>query len=53
MKPIENRLSESHGALFRAEWQTDFAWPERYGVVGDDVPNGCPKQLALPFVWNG
>jgi sterol desaturase/sphingolipid hydroxylase (fatty acid hydroxylase superfamily) len=26
---------------------------DRYGVVGDYVPNGFFKQLAFPFTWKG
>jgi hypothetical protein len=29
------------------------AWPDRYGVVGDYVPNGFFRQLAFPFTWKG
>jgi sterol desaturase/sphingolipid hydroxylase (fatty acid hydroxylase superfamily) len=39
--------------LFGTAVQSDRAWPERYGVVGDYVPNGFLKQLAFPFVWKG
>ena len=28
-------------------------WPERYGVVGDYVPNGFFRQLVFPLVWKG
>jgi sterol desaturase/sphingolipid hydroxylase (fatty acid hydroxylase superfamily) len=28
-------------------------WPDRYGVVGDYVPNGFSEQLAFPFRWKG
>ena len=33
--------------------QSERDWPERYGVVGDCVPNGFFRQLAFPFVWKG
>jgi sterol desaturase/sphingolipid hydroxylase (fatty acid hydroxylase superfamily) len=33
--------------------KSDQAWPARYGVVGDYVPNGFLKQLAFPFRWKG
>jgi len=33
--------------------KSDRAWPDRYGVTGDYVPNGFLKQLAFPFVWKG
>lgn len=33
--------------------KSDRAWPEHYGLVGDDVPNGFFKQLAFPFTWEG
>ena len=31
--------------------KADREWPERYGVLGDYVPNGFLKQLAFPFTW--
>jgi len=37
--------------LFGTAVQSDRTWPERYGVLGDYVPNGFFKQLAFPFVW--
>ncbi len=37
--------------LFGTAVQSDRQWPQRYGVVGDDVPDGFLKQLAFPFVW--
>ena len=37
--------------LFGTAVQSDRAWPERYGVQGDYVPDGFFKQLAFPFVW--
>lgn len=39
--------------LFGTAVQSDRAWPERYGVVGDYVPNGFFRQLAFPFRWKG
>ena len=37
--------------FFGTAVKSDRAWPERYGVTGDYVPNGFFKQLAFPFVW--
>jgi hypothetical protein len=28
-------------------------WPDRYGVLGDYVPNGFWKQFKFPFTWKG
>lgn len=39
--------------LFGTAVQSDRAWPERYGVKGDYVPNGFWRQLTFPFVWRG
>jgi len=39
--------------LFGTAVQSDRAWPERYGVVGDYVPDGFLKQTAFPFTWKG
>jgi sterol desaturase/sphingolipid hydroxylase (fatty acid hydroxylase superfamily) len=39
--------------LFGTAVQSDRAWPDRYGVVGDYVPKGFFKQLAFPFRWKG
>ena len=39
--------------LFGTAVQSDRAWPEHCGVVGDCVPNGFFKQLAFPFRWKG
>jgi len=39
--------------LFGTAVQSDRAWPEHYGVVGDYVPNGFFRQLAFPFRWKG
>ncbi|HEU4459875.1 MAG TPA: sterol desaturase family protein [Methylibium sp.] len=37
--------------LFGTAVQSDRQWPERYGVLGDYVPNGFFKQLLFPFTW--
>ncbi|CAG1013187.1 hypothetical protein BURC_00364 [Burkholderiaceae bacterium] len=37
--------------LFGTAVQSDREWPERYGVVGDYVPNGFIRQFKFPFVW--
>jgi len=37
--------------LFGTAVQSNRAWPERYGVQGDYVPDGFWKQLLFPFVW--
>ena len=37
--------------LFGTATKADRPWPERYGVVGDYVPNGYFRQPALPFLW--
>jgi sterol desaturase/sphingolipid hydroxylase (fatty acid hydroxylase superfamily) len=37
--------------LFGTAVQSDREWPQRYGVVGDYVPNGFWKQLSFPFTW--
>lgn len=39
--------------LFGTAVQSDRVWPDRYGVVGDYVPNGFWKQVKFPFVWKG
>lgn len=39
--------------LFGTAVRSDKMWPERYGVLGDYVPNGFIKQLKFPFVWKG
>jgi len=39
--------------LFGTAVQSDKAWPERYGVLGDYVPDGFWKQLKFPFTWKG
>ncbi|MES2422988.1 MAG: sterol desaturase family protein [Pseudomonadota bacterium] len=33
--------------------KSDKLWPERYGVLGDYVPNGFVQQLKFPFTWKG
>ena len=37
--------------LFGTAVRSDRLWPERYGVLGDYVPNGFWKQFKFPFVW--
>ncbi len=39
--------------LFGTAVQSERRWPQRYGVVGDYVPNGFWKQLLFPFRWKG
>jgi sterol desaturase/sphingolipid hydroxylase (fatty acid hydroxylase superfamily) len=39
--------------LFGTAVKSEKAWPERYGVLGDYVPNGFWKQVKFPFVWKG
>ncbi|KNZ33924.1 MAG: fatty acid hydroxylase [Methylibium sp. NZG] len=39
--------------LFGTAVKSDREWPERYGVLGDYVPNGFLRQLAFPFRWKG
>ena len=39
--------------LFGTAVQSDRAWPARYGVVGDYVPQGFWRQLLFPFAWKG
>ncbi len=36
--------------LFGTAVHSDRRWPERYGVVGDGVPDGYVAQLVYPFV---
>jgi sterol desaturase/sphingolipid hydroxylase (fatty acid hydroxylase superfamily) len=38
--------------LFGTAVKVDRKWPERYGVLGDYVPDGFFKQLSFPFTWN-
>ena len=33
--------------------QSNRAWPDRCGGVGNGVPNGFFRQLAIPFWWKG
>ena len=42
-------IDHAFGTAHRA----DRPWPDRYGVVGDYVPNGFSEQLAFPFHWKG
>ncbi|GAA5159899.1 sterol desaturase family protein [Viridibacterium curvum] len=37
--------------LFGTAVKSDRKWPERYGVLGDYVPDGFPRQFMFPFVW--
>jgi sterol desaturase/sphingolipid hydroxylase (fatty acid hydroxylase superfamily) len=39
--------------LFGTAVKSDREWPERYGVLGDYVPNGFWQQVKFPFVWKG
>jgi sterol desaturase/sphingolipid hydroxylase (fatty acid hydroxylase superfamily) len=39
--------------LFGTAAESDRKWPERYGVLGDYVPNGFWKQVLFPFRWKG
>jgi len=39
--------------LFGTAVKSTKLWPEKYGVLGDYVPNGFFKQLKFPFVWKG
>lgn len=39
--------------LFGTAVQSDRAWPARYGVVGDYVPDGFWNQFKFPFTWKG
>jgi sterol desaturase/sphingolipid hydroxylase (fatty acid hydroxylase superfamily) len=39
--------------LFGTAVQSERKWPDRYGVVGDYVPDGFWKQFKFPFVWRG
>ncbi|MBK6613528.1 sterol desaturase family protein [Ottowia sp.] len=39
--------------LFGTAVQSDRPWPERYGVVGDYVPDGFIRQFKFPFTWKG
>ncbi len=37
--------------IFGTAVKSTREWPEKYGVLGDYVPNGFFKQLKFPFVW--
>jgi sterol desaturase/sphingolipid hydroxylase (fatty acid hydroxylase superfamily) len=37
--------------LFGTAVHSDKPWPERYGVLGDYVPNGFWQHMKFPFVW--
>ncbi len=39
--------------LFGTAAKSERIWPERYGVLGDYVPDGFFKQLKFPFIWKG
>lgn len=39
--------------LFGTAVKSTKLWPERYGVLGDYVPNGFFKQVKFPFTWKG
>jgi len=39
--------------LFGTAVKSDKLWPERYGVLGDYVPDGFFRQLKFPFTWKG
>ncbi len=39
--------------LFGTAVKSSQLWPERYGVLGDYVPNGFIRQLKFPFTWRG
>lgn len=39
--------------LFGTAVKSTKLWPERYGVLGDYVPNGFIQQFKFPFVWKG
>jgi sterol desaturase/sphingolipid hydroxylase (fatty acid hydroxylase superfamily) len=39
--------------LFGSAAKSDKIWPEKYGVLGDYVPNGFWKQFKFPFTWKG
>lgn len=39
--------------LFGTAVKSTKLWPERYGVLGDYVPNGFFKQFKFPFTWKG
>ena len=37
--------------LFGTAVNAERKWPEKYGVLGDYVPNGFVKQVGFPFTW--
>ncbi len=39
--------------LFGTAVKSSQLWPERYGVLGDYVPNGFIRQMKFPFTWKG
>lgn len=39
--------------LFGTAVKSSKLWPERYGVLGDYVPDGFFRQLKFPFTWKG
>jgi sterol desaturase/sphingolipid hydroxylase (fatty acid hydroxylase superfamily) len=39
--------------LFGTAVQSPRAWPARYGVLGNYVPDGFWAQLKFPFTWRG
>ncbi|MBU0748972.1 MAG: sterol desaturase family protein, partial [Gammaproteobacteria bacterium] len=39
--------------LFGTAVKSTKLWPEKYGVLGDYVPNGFVKQFKFPFTWKG
>ena len=39
--------------LFGTAVKSTRLWPDRYGVLGDYVPNGFVKQFKFPFTWKG
>jgi hypothetical protein len=36
-------------ALFGTAYLPGSSWPDRYGIAGEPVPEGCLGQLAHPF----
>ena len=39
--------------IFGTAVKSHQLWPEKYGVLGDYVPNGFVKQFKFPFAWKG
>lgn len=39
--------------LFGTAVKSDQRFPEKYGVLGDYMPDGFLKQQAFPFTWKG